>query len=379
MAKRGKGKLRAALANHTARSQQRAFEKKKEAEREHKSKKSPTNLPAPRRAIYPFLRDDTILLVGEGNFSFTLALLSAPHHHPPHLILATSYDTEDEVYQKYPDARGIVERIRQIAGDQAPRILAFGVDAGALNKCDAVVGPDKNHAHRWSKVWFGFPHVGAGHKDELRNVLANQLLILRFLISAAPFLTQGRPPKYVQGAKTRVEKRVNDDDEDEESDDGGYESDHEPSEMPAQDVYANVPQMFSPPARQGSVLITIRNASPYTLWNIPMLAKQIRSVVGSIAASAPALPKGVRPPSTADVDKYGAQYVVWRSFEFVPSAWHGYSHRRTIGFIDGLSTSNNEDLLRRPTQPKTKSLRSFGRHVGTGECRTYELALRSIH
>ena len=111
MAKRGKGKLRTALANHTARSQQRAYENKKEAEREHKSKKSPTNLPAPRRAIYPFLRDDTILLVGEGNFSFTLALLSAPHHHPPHLILATSYDTEDEVYQKYPDARGIVERI----------------------------------------------------------------------------------------------------------------------------------------------------------------------------------------------------------------------------------------------------------------------------
>mgnify|MGYP001761228051 FL=1 len=195
MAKRGKGKLRTALANHTARSQQRAYEKKRELERGSKAKSAPSSS-VPKRTVQPFLRDDTILLVGEGNFSFTLALLSAPYHHPPHRILATSYDSEEEVYKKYPDARDIIHQIRQMSGAHASRILAFNVDAGALHKCDAVTGTNKSDQRRWSKVWFGFPHVGAGHKDEHRNVLANQLLILRFLISVAPYLTEGPSVSY---------------------------------------------------------------------------------------------------------------------------------------------------------------------------------------
>lgn len=79
-------------------------------------------------------------------------------------------------------------------------------------------------------------------------------------------------------------------------------------------------------------------------------------------------------PTLADVDRAGAEYVVWRSFEFDPQMWKGYSHRRTVGFVEGLSTSNNEDLLRRPTPPSAS--KPQGRHVGTGECRTFELALR---
>ena len=362
MAKRGKGKLRTALANHTARSQQRAYEKKRELERGSKAKSAPSST-VPKRTVQPFLRDDTILLVGEGNFSFTLALLSAPYHHPPHRILATSYDSEEEVYKKYPDARDIIHQIKQMSGAHASRILAFNVDAGALHKCDAVTGTNKSDQRRWSKVWFGFPHVGAGHKNEHRNVLANQLLILRFLISVAPYLTEGPLPEAIQGRKRRA---ASEDDED----------DEEPIE--AADDEPDVSATSVPPRRQGSVLITIRNVVPYTLWNIPMLGKRLRDVLQPIAASAPSPPKGIRAPTVSDVDKNGAQYVLWRSFEFVPSDWPGYSHRRTVGFVEGLSTSHNEDLLRRPTQPPQQGQPS-GRHVGTGECRTYELALRPVH
>ena len=109
-----------------------------------------------------------------------------------------------------------------------------------------------------------------------------------------------------------------------------------------------------------------------------MLGKRLRDVLQPIAASAPSPPKGMRAPTVSDVDKNGAQYVLWRSFEFVPSDWPGYSHRRTVGFVEGLSTSHNEDLLRRPTQPPQQGQPS-GRHVGTGECRTYELALQPVH
>lgn len=360
MAKRDKGTLRNALAKHRARSQLREQEKRKTAA---PPIKAPASGPR-KRTVVPFSPDDTVLLVGEGNFSFTLALLSPPYNHSPHQILATSYDTEAQVYEKYPDARDVIAQIRNKAGLHADRILAFGVDAGALHKCHYVTGTSKESPRRWSKVWFGFPHVGAGHKDEQRNVLANQLMLLRFLVSVAPYLTEGPAPVYVTG-----KAKAGSDDEDDEDEALGTQAPAGP-EISSELVW----RPLSPPPRQGSVLITIRNVSPYTLWNIPMLAKKLRSVFGPIASSAPPPPKGTYMPSRAEIERAGPTYVVWRSFEFDPRAWKGYSHRRTVGFVDGLSTSNNEDLLRSPSVPNAS--KPNGRHVGTGECRTFELALR---
>ena len=135
MAKLGKGKLRTALANHNARTAARKQQKAREEARERSAKRSvsasssrsSTQRAPPKRHARPFLPDDTILLVGEGNFSFTLSLLSEPHNHSPSQILATSYDTEDEVYSKYPDAREIVAKIRALAGPDAPNVLALSL------------------------------------------------------------------------------------------------------------------------------------------------------------------------------------------------------------------------------------------------------------
>lgn len=340
MAKGGRGKLRTAFAQHTARAQQRAVERerldaanasaRKQATRSRQDQRKPQRRIA---APEPFEKNDTVLLIGEGNFSFARALLSAPRCHPPQLVLATSYDTEDECYQKYPDARENVAEIRKIAGPHANRVVAFGVDAGALERCPLV------RQGEWSKVWFGFPHVGAGHKDERRNVLANQLLLLRFFVSVAPFLTKGPPPRHMAPKKKSVDS---DESEDE------------------QEVASEVPPYFAPPARQGSVLVTLRNASPYTLWDVPTLAKHVDKVLPVVAASAPALPRGQKVPHAHDVARCG-RYVLWRSFVFDPDAWPGYSHRRTIGWIEGKSTGNNEDLRR---------------GGNGGECRTWEFALR---
>lgn len=340
MAKGGKGKLRTAFVQHAARQQQRAAERERIEAAEAASRKHTARMRREQRkaqprlaAPEPFEKDDTVLLVGEGNFSFARALLSAPRSHAPHLVLATSYDTEAECYAKYPDARENVAEIRRIAGVYADRVVAFGVDAGALDRCALVTQGS------WSKVWFGFPHVGAGHKDERRNVLANQLLLLRFFVSVAPFLTTGPP-------RQRTRKATADSDE----------SDVE-EETPSE-----VPSYYMPPARQGSVLVTLRNASPYTLWDVPTLAKRLDMVLPVIAASAPALPRGQKAPTPQDVARTG-RYIVVRSFEFNPDAWPGYSHRRTIGWIEGKSTSNNEDLRRSALGER-------------GECRTWEFALR---
>jgi len=103
----------------------------------------------------PIDNTDTILLLGEANFSFALSLLPPPHSFSPRQICATSYDSEDLCYSKYPDARDHVAELRE-SGVR----VGFGVDAGALEK-SKVVGTGK----RWSRVVFNFPHVGRSPLD----------------------------------------------------------------------------------------------------------------------------------------------------------------------------------------------------------------------
>lgn len=104
----------------------------------------------PRTLTYPFDATDTILLVGEGDFSYTLSILSPPHSHPPQRVLATAYDSEKECYEKYPSAEETVNKIRALGAR-----VEFGLDAGAIEKCKAV-----GKAKTWSRIVFNFPHAG---------------------------------------------------------------------------------------------------------------------------------------------------------------------------------------------------------------------------
>jgi hypothetical protein len=104
----------------------------------------------PRQLTYPFDKTDTILLVGEGDFTFTLSLLSAPHSHPSHLVLATSYDSQQDCYSKYPNAQAVVEKIIELGGR-----VEWKVDAGGLERCKAV-----GKSRSWSRIVFNFPHAG---------------------------------------------------------------------------------------------------------------------------------------------------------------------------------------------------------------------------
>lgn len=391
-----------------------------------------------RRLVQPFTKEDSILIVGEANFSFALSLLLPPRNHPPSQILATAYDSEEECYAKYPDAQANVERIRSLAGRDD--IVLFGVDAGQLDKHKQITGVTRSRTkaskqnlkdmtggstwatrneeadakRRWSKVWFGFPHVGAGHKDETRNILANQLLILRFLISVAPFLTAGPLPQHAAGASKCRKEELSDDEEegvqDLDAEVSGLEELDEMTEAD-QTILAKTNaqlaalQSLRPPNKRGSVLITLRNASPYTLWDVANLAKRLPQMLPGIAASAPALPKGIRKPTLQEMNANGLSlksphnlhshtpntntngqfiprrtgfyksYHLWRSYEFDPTEWRGYQHRRTIGFIEGVSTLDNQDLLRPRTSTNTTESQTRASKAGGGECRTWEFGL----
>lgn len=134
------------------------------------SSKPKPSMPS-RKPTIPFDSLDTILLLGEANFSFARALLLPPHSFHGHMICATSYDTEKVCYEKYPDARAIVEELKKGGVD-----VKFGVDAGDLprdvvgnKRAKRKVGGDEEYGYkhqeagsvgRWSRVVFNFPHAG---------------------------------------------------------------------------------------------------------------------------------------------------------------------------------------------------------------------------
>lgn len=55
--------------------------------------------------------------------------------------------------------------------------MHFGVNGERLHDCRELVAP-------YDAVVFNFPHCGLGIKDKLRNVAANQALVVGFAQSA---------------------------------------------------------------------------------------------------------------------------------------------------------------------------------------------------
>lgn len=64
---------------------------------------------------------------------------------------------------------------------------------------------------------------------------------------------------------------------------------------------------------KSQVHITIKYIHPYTTWDIKKLANAL-------------------------------DFGCVRTFQFCPELYPGYAHRRTLGFVEGISTSCNEEL-----------------------------------
>ncbi|CAG8694656.1 24073_t:CDS:2, partial [Gigaspora margarita] len=73
--------------------------------------------------------------------------------------------------------------------------------------------------------------------------------------------------------------------------------------------------------KDGEIYITMKTGIPYDHWNIRKLVKSIENL-------------GIK-----------------ESFEFNPSLYPGYEHRRTLGFKEGVSKKGNEEILEK--NPRT--------------------------
>ncbi|KAF9087520.1 hypothetical protein BGX29_005260 [Mortierella sp. GBA35] len=134
-------------------------------------RKAMSKLPPP-----PYYDYDTILLVGEANFSFAKSLALEILNRGD-TITATTLDTFTTMTEKYIDAQ---ENVKEL--EDAGATVLFEVDATKLSKIKSFKGK------RFSKIVFNFPHAGAGIKDQDRNVVSNQKLLRSFFESATPYL-----------------------------------------------------------------------------------------------------------------------------------------------------------------------------------------------
>lgn len=189
-----------------------------------KSKPKPASSAAGRpKAFLPFNKDETLLLVGEGDFSYALSIVKNGYVEPPNLI-ATSYDSEQQLRQKYPTAESNIQQLK----DMQVKVL-HEIDATDLVH---TLKAQKHRllAARLNHIMFNFPHTGRGIKDTNRNIRENQILVQGYFESAKALLQV-------------VNKKF--------SDTSGY---------------------FGQEARE-TILMTLFEGEPYISWGVKALAR----------------------------------------------------------------------------------------------------------
>mmetsp|Transcript_6470 Transcript_6470/g.12174 ORF Transcript_6470/g.12174 Transcript_6470/m.12174 type:complete len:436 (+) Transcript_6470:5-1312(+) len=117
--------------------------------------------------------EGTILIVGDGDFSFTRGLIRSRPRRNGSGILATSYDHGIAVAEKYPNAAGIIREI-----EKCKAVVMHGIDCRRLHE-------GKLAGRKFSRIIFNFPHSGQ------QRVHINQALLRDFFASAKNALEKG--------------------------------------------------------------------------------------------------------------------------------------------------------------------------------------------
>lgn len=188
--------------------------------------------------------------------------------------------------------------------------------------------------------------VGQGITDQDRNIRTNQTLLLDFYLSASHLLRNGT--SQVDSASTKKKAR-------------GRDDSRSPTPPPpvadfvidnddaATTTASAQPLVFEPgpPTTRGTVLVTLRTQGPYAQWLPAHLATKPLLLLPSILPATSLQKKHVvGGPGGGVAPRVKAQptYKTVKSWEFEPSDWNGYEHRRTIGWDDKKSFVGNDDI-----------------------------------
>jgi 25S rRNA (uracil2634-N3)-methyltransferase len=234
---------------------------------------------ASQKHTVPFDPYDHILLVGEGDFSFTRSLAL---HHGCANVTATSFDTAAEVREKYgPNFESIHNELTALS---PPVPLHHGIDATKLSSYKhlrCTRDEDEGDGNGWDTIAFMFPHTGGLSTDVNRQVRANQALLVDFFKSCLETHTPKARLQILQAQKHR----------------------NHPSPLRSANAFLRM---------GGRIIVTLFEGAPYTLWNIRDLARH-------------------------------AGLKVVESWAFDVSQYPGYAHVRTLGAIEGGGAWKGED------------------------------------
>ncbi|KAF8080418.1 hypothetical protein N665_0948s0014 [Sinapis alba] len=114
-----------------------------------------------------------ILLVGEGDFSFSLCLAKA--FGSATNITATSLDTREELEQKYNDAKNNVEEL-----ERRGCTVIHGINVHSMDTDHRVV-----RSILYDRVIFNFPHAGLCGRRQHQEVVKGFFLSARKLVDAS--------------------------------------------------------------------------------------------------------------------------------------------------------------------------------------------------
>lgn len=171
----------------------------------------------PKKVWIPFAHHPSrVLLVGEGDFSFSKAILE---QNMVDSIVCTSLDSEQTVRTKYPKGPEVLDWLQTKALNEKPEDekaensdeseeeisdedglkpekqhkvalspveIHYEIDGTKLTKYK----PLKKYMHKMDMVVFNFPHLGNSVKDQDRNILQHQKLVLAFLESAKEMICE---------------------------------------------------------------------------------------------------------------------------------------------------------------------------------------------
>jgi 25S rRNA (uracil2634-N3)-methyltransferase len=250
----------------------------KPPKKKQKTAEQSTPIQASQKHEVPFGEYEHILLVGEGDFSFTRSLAI---EHGCANVTATSFDSESEVREKYPDFESIRGELTQLS---PPVPLHHSIDATRLSSYKhlrCARDDDDEGQDGWDTICFMFPHTGGLSTDVNRQVRANQALLVAFFKSC---LETSTPRQRLHILASQVHK-------------------NHPSPLRPRSQFLRM---------AGRIIVTLFEGDPYTLWNVRDLARH-------------------------------AGLKVVESWKFDWSQYPGYKHVRTLGTIEGGGAWRGED------------------------------------
>ena len=307
------------------------------------------------RSIYPLTDQSKILIIGDGNFSYSCSLLKI-YEGTRAQIFATCYDSQELLYEKYADDKKNVELL--LADTDRCRVL-FGVNCSELGKIKQL------RHHKFSRIIFNFPHAGKGIKDRNRNIMENQKLLQAFFTGCKSILNVQQPDqnkvcrnfyktimfrsnqkmtidfftefeRNLKEARVFTPKKIKIDKKKKKENNKNGKKDNSEDEQ-EDEVSLNQQTAHNWCEEQPEIHVTIKLGDPYDDWNIKKIA-------------------------------HSCDFSCKESFDFLFEKYPSYSHKRSIG--DTIIGSNT--LTMTQSENDTQEAKNNIDHIIDGKkCKTW--------